>query len=624
MFTVGPVQENCFIFRRDGSDRALIVDPGEEADKLLRAIDALGVTLDGILITHTHFDHVGAVAPVAKATGAEVWVPVIEKPVLADIMSYVPWPEFGPFESWDAEHTVAGGERLELAGFEIDVIFTPGHSPGPRDLLDPGRAGAVLRRRALPGLGRPRRPARRRLADAARVDPHPGRLAARTDDRRPPRPHGDHHARRGARDQPLPRRAGPIGMAGGKIQAPRGTFDVLPEDGRRRASCCGVPRSELFGAAGYGPVETPIFESTELFARGVGETTDIVQKEMFTFEDQGGRSLTLRPEGTAGVCRAYLEHGMHKLPQPVKLWYWGPFFRHEAPQAGRYRQFNQVGVEAIGSLDPSLDAEVILLLAEPARARRRARLAAAAVEPRHARDAPRLLGRAARLPARARESSCPRTCAPASTPTRCARSTPTTRARRAVMRDAPKLLDRLAPEDAEHFAAVRALLDAAGQDYDVDPTLVRGIDYYTRTVFEFTSDALGAQSGVGGGGRYDGLVEQLGGPATPGVGFAAGIERILLVSELAAGEEAPDVFISYTSSDSGEAFRLALELRQRGVSTQFEQAGRSLKGQLKQADRVGAGWVLLIDEGLQLRDMRTGEQREIGSVDEAVRAVNGS
>ena len=130
MFTVGPVQENCFLFRREGSDRALIVDPGEEADKLLRAIDALGVTLDGILITHTHFDHVGAVAPVARATGAEVWVPVIEKPVLADIMSYVPWPEFGPFESWEAEHTVAGGERLELAGFEIDVIFTPGHSPG--------------------------------------------------------------------------------------------------------------------------------------------------------------------------------------------------------------------------------------------------------------------------------------------------------------------------------------------------------------------------------------------------------------------------------------------------------------------------------------------------------------
>jgi histidyl-tRNA synthetase len=411
-------------------------------------------------------------------------------------------------------------------------------------------------------------------------------------------------------------------MAGGKIQAPRGTFDVLPEDGRRREL---LRRSsgELFGAAGYGPVETPIFESTELFARGVGETTDIVQKEMFTFEDQGGRSLTLRPEGTAGVCRAYLEHGMHKLPQPVKLWYWGPFFRHEAPQAGRYRQFNQVGVEAIGSLDPSLDAEVILLLADLlARAGARGvrlRLSSLGTpETRNAysdelRDYLRaheselsedVRGRIDANPLRAFDADHEGT--------------------RAVMRDAPKLLERLSPEDAEHFAAVRALLDAAGQKYDVDPTLVRGIDYYTRTVFEFTSDALGAQSGVGGGGRYDGLIEQLGGPATPGVGFAAGIERILLVSELAAGEEAPDVFISYTSSDSGEAFRLALELRQRGVSTQFEQAGRSLKGQLKQADRVGAGWVLLIDGGLQLRDMRTGEQRPIGGVDEAVQAVNGS
>ena len=151
-------------------------------------------------------------------------------------------------------------------------------------------------------------------------------------------------------------------MAGaGKLQAPRGTFDVLPEDGRRRSKLRTICE-ELFGQAGYGFVDTPIFEATELFARGVGETTDIVQKEMFTFEDQGGRSLTLRPEGTAGVCRAYLEHGMHKQPQPVKLWYWGPFFRHEAPQAGRYRQFNQVGIEAIGSDDPSLDAEVILLL----------------------------------------------------------------------------------------------------------------------------------------------------------------------------------------------------------------------------------------------------------------------
>ena len=172
MFTVGMIQENCFLLRRDGSDRALIVDPGDEAPKLLAAIEQLGVTLDGILLTHTHFDHVGAVAPIAKATGAEVWVPELEKPVLADINSYVPWPEFGPFESWDAEHTVSGGERLELAGLEIDVLFTPGHSPGHVTYSIPDEQVVFSGRRALPGLGGPHRPAGGRLADAAGVDPH--------------------------------------------------------------------------------------------------------------------------------------------------------------------------------------------------------------------------------------------------------------------------------------------------------------------------------------------------------------------------------------------------------------------------------------------------------------------
>jgi len=407
-------------------------------------------------------------------------------------------------------------------------------------------------------------------------------------------------------------------MSGGKIQAPRGTFDVLPEDGRRREL---LRRSaeELFGEAGYGPFETPIFEHTELFARGVGETTDIVQKEMFTFEDQGGRSLTLRPEGTAGVCRAYLEHGMHKLPQPVKLWYWGQFFRHEAPQAGRYRQFNQVGVEAIGSLDPSLDAEVILLLAELLQ-RAGARGVRLRLSSLGTPETRRAYSEELRGYLRAHEAEL-------SEEVRARIDANPLRAfdadhagTQAVMRQAPKLLERLAPEDAEHFAAVCALLDDAGQEYDLDPALVRGIDYYTRTVFEFTSDALGAQSGVGGGGRYDGLVEQLGGPPTPGVGFAAGIERILLVSELAAEPKPTKVFISH--SDSREALRLALALREQGVSAQLEQAGRSLKGQLKHADRIGAGWVVIIGEdGLQLRDMRTGEQRQIESVDEAVRAV---
>ena len=212
-------------------------------------------------------------------------------------------------------------------------------------------------------------------------------------------------------------------MAGGKLQAPRGTFDVLPEDARRRAALRAACE-ELFGAAGYGQVDTPIFESTELFARGVGETTDIVQKEMFTFEDQGGASLTLRPEGTAGVCRAYLEHGMHKLPQPVKLWYWGPFFRHERPQAGRYRQFNQVGIEAVGSDEPSLDAEAILLLSELlGRAGRRACVCACRASARPRRGA-RTRTSCAATCGLTRERS-PRRCASAWMPTRCGRSMPT-------------------------------------------------------------------------------------------------------------------------------------------------------------------------------------------------------
>jgi histidyl-tRNA synthetase len=410
-------------------------------------------------------------------------------------------------------------------------------------------------------------------------------------------------------------------MAGGKLQAPRGTFDVLPDDGARRVALRRMAE-EVFAAAGYGVIDTPVFESTELFARGVGETTDIVQKEMFTFEDQGGRSLTLRPEGTAPVCRAYLEHGMHKLPQPVKLWYWGPYFRHEAPQAGRYRQFNQVGIEAIGSLEPSLDAEAILLLSEllqraGAKGIRLRLSSLGTPETRRAYSdelrsylreheselSDEVRGRIDANPLRAFDSDHPGT--------------------KAVMQGAPKLLERLASDDAAHFQSVLTLLDEAGQQYEVDPTLVRGIDYYTRTVFEFTSDALGAQSGVGGGGRYDGLIEQLGGPATPGVGFAAGIERILLVSDLQAPEERTDVYVAHDGdADPREAFRLLRELRARGLNAQMEQAGRSLKGQLKQADRIGASWVLIVaGDGVRVRNMQTGDQAEGMSADEALAMI---
>src|SRR3954468_9849449 len=326
-----------------------------------------------------------------------------------------------------------------------------------------------------------------------------------------------------------------------KLKAPRGTFDVLPRDGERRRALA-LRADEILGRAGYGVFDTPIFEHTELFARGVGESTDIVQKEMFTFEDMGGRSLTLRPEGTAAVIRAYLEHGMQKWPQPVKLRYNGPFFRHEAPQAGRYRQFTQIGAEAIGSDDPSLDAEIIVLLDELVKGCKGLRLRIGSLgTPDTRRDySDELRGYLRQHESELSEEVRARMEA---NPLRAFDSDH--RGTQAVMENAPRLLDRIAPDDAEHFAEVRALLDAAGVEYEVDPTLVRGLDYYTRTVFEFTSDALGAQSGVGGGGRYARLAGQIGGGDVPGMGWAAGVERLLLAGRPSPQAEPPvDLYVA--------------------------------------------------------------------------------
>jgi histidyl-tRNA synthetase len=397
-----------------------------------------------------------------------------------------------------------------------------------------------------------------------------------------------------------------------RIQAPRGTFDVLGEAALARKSLEDTSRG-ILERAGYTRIETPTFESTALFARGVGESTDVVQKEMYSFDDGGGDSITLRPEGTAPVTRAYLEHGMHKLPQPVKLWYLGPFFRRERPQHGRYRQFAQVGAEAIGSDDPAVDAESILLLAEILEAigttGLRLRLSSLGTPDTRAAYRDELqaylrqhedqLSRDVREridlnPLRAFDADHPGT--------------------QRVMASAPLLLDRLNAEDAEHFATVKQLLDAADLVYEVDPTLVRGLDYYTRTVFEFTSDALGAQSGVGGGGRYDGLIEEIGGQHTPGMGWAAGVERILLSSpEQPTAPPPVELYVAYANPEHRtEAFRLAADARRAGHAARLELGGRSLKGQLKQADRTGARYVAILgDEGTALKDMETGEQREV-------------
>jgi histidyl-tRNA synthetase len=408
---------------------------------------------------------------------------------------------------------------------------------------------------------------------------------------------------------------------GEKLQAPRGTFDVLPADGARRLRLLRLAE-EVLGRAGYGYFESPVFEDTELFARGVGEATDIVQKEMFTFEDKAGRSLTLRPENTAGVCRAYVEHGMHKLPQPVKLWSWGPFFRHEAPQAGRFRQFTQIDVEALGSDEPSIDAELILLLAEFLEragvpdARLRISSLGTAESRRQYSDELRayLREHEAELSTEVRERI-------DANPLRAFDSDH--EGTRAVMRTAPVLIERLDEEDAAHFAEVRELLDDAGLPHEVDHTLVRGLDYYTRTVFEFESARLGAQSALGGGGRYDRLVEELGGPPTPANGWAAGIERILLATEGAGEEDSRPVFVAVAKPEAArEAFRLLRSLRAAGVKAEMEQAGRSFKGQMRQADRRRATHVLIVGDELEVKDMDTGDQRKVAGEEEAIRLVS--
>jgi histidyl-tRNA synthetase len=396
------------------------------------------------------------------------------------------------------------------------------------------------------------------------------------------------------------------------FQAPKGTFDVLPEAAAQRTRVEELARS-IFERAGYGRIETPVFEDTELFERGVGQSTDIVNKEMFTFDDKGGRSITLRPEATASICRAYIDHGMHKLPQPVKLWCVGPFFRHERPQAGRFRQFTQIDAEAIGTDSPLADAEMIGLLDDLLRG-----LGVPGIELR--------LGSLGSLQARARyleelkaylhghEGELSKEVRDRIDLNPLRAFDADHEGTRAVMAEAPKLLDHLEQADREHFEQVRGLLDDAGVAYSLDPSLVRGLDYYTRTIFSFVSGALGAQSEVGGGGRYDGLIEQLGGPPTPAIGWAAGIERILLALGEDAETPSRDVFVAAADpSQRNRAMAITSELRHSGISAETDLADRSLKGQIRQADRIGARQTLILeaDGSGQLRDMQSGEQRAI-------------
>jgi histidyl-tRNA synthetase len=394
-----------------------------------------------------------------------------------------------------------------------------------------------------------------------------------------------------------------------RIQAPRGTHDVLPSE-QPLWQTVTREMERLCALYGYRRIQTPAFEDTELFRRTSGAGSDIVQKEMYTFEDEGGRSLTLRPEGTAPICRAYIEHGMHREPQPVKLYTLAPMYRYAAPQRGRYREHYQLSLESIGSADPAVDAEVLqfydALLRELGIARYE--LLLNSIGDRNCRPAyieklnEWLDANAGALDDDARRKR-------ATSPLRVFDVKNETV--RAALRDAPKIGESLCAECAEHFAQVRRLLDAYGVAYTLEPTLVRGLDYYTRTTFEFVGPDESAQaSTICGGGRYDYLVEEIGGPATPGIGFGAGIERLVLSLELegVTAEERPlDVYVVVADGgDRGDALVALTELRAKGISCDTDYAGRSMKGQLTQAQKRAATVAIRALDGWTVR--RRGEQ----------------
>ncbi len=380
-----------------------------------------------------------------------------------------------------------------------------------------------------------------------------------------------------------------------KIQAPKGVSEYAPP---LSAAFEWVRESLIAPAklAGYQLIELPVFEDTALFSRGVGESTDVVSKEMYTFEDRGGRSITLRPEGTAGVMRAVIEKGLDRGQLPVKVWYSGQFFRAERPQAGRYRQFYQVGIEAIGLDDPAIDAEVIAIADQGFKAigLRNYRLEITSLGDAKSRAAHRVdllkfiekldldeatRARAAINPLRLFDDKRPEM--------------------KAEMQNAPLLLDYLSAESLSNFTQVKKYLDQLGITYQVNPRMVRGLDYYTGTTFEFIHEDLGAQSGIGGGGRYDGLMEILGGQSLSGIGFGLGVDRALLAAQ-AEGVISDDQFTSdlfiipLGDEQKSVALSLAAELRGVGIRTEIAFGDRALKGAMKAADKSGSRYVVII------------------------------
>jgi histidyl-tRNA synthetase len=382
-----------------------------------------------------------------------------------------------------------------------------------------------------------------------------------------------------------------------RFEAPRGTNDLLPSDQPLWQRVLGEV-DRLCSLYGYRKIVTPAFEDTELFVRTSGQGSDVVQKEMYTFEDRGGRSLTLRPEATAPICRAYLEHGMQREPQPVKLHTIGPMWRYDRPQKGRYREHWQLSVEAIGSDDPAVDAELIQFYDELLR---RLGVTEYVLQLNSIGDANCRPAYLERLESWLKEND--------SRLDDEARSKASTSPLRvfdvkseqvqALLVEAPKIGESLCDACREHFEQVRGFLDAVGVRYELRPTLVRGLDYYTRTTFEFKDEAIGAQDSICGGGRYDGLIEAIGGPPTPGIGFGAGIERLLLsIGDAEVPEQAIDVFFIAEEGADRRAIADALaELRRRGFSADMDYAGRSVKGQRTQAGRLHARRVEVVTQG---------------------------
>jgi histidyl-tRNA synthetase len=407
-------------------------------------------------------------------------------------------------------------------------------------------------------------------------------------------------------------------MAHQKISAPKGVSEYTPP----RSSSFEFVRESLIAparTAGYQLIELPVFEDTDLFKRGVGESTDVVSKEMYTFEDRGGRSITLRPEGTAGVMRSVIEHGLDRGQLPVKVWYSGQFFRAERPQAGRYRQFYQVGIEAIGLDDPAIDAEVIAIADAGFKALglKQYRLELTSLGDAQSRAAHKVdllkfiatldldeatAARAAINPLRLFDDK--------------------REEMRKAMANAPLLINYLNESSRTHFDQVIQYLDALHISYTLNPRMVRGLDYYTGTTFEFVHELLGAQSGIGGGGRYDGLMEQLGGQSLSGIGFGLGVDRALLAAE-AEGVIGSDAFVSdlfiipLGESAKVQALTIASELRAKGKKVEIAFGDRALKGAMKGADKSGAMHVIVLGdseistETVLLKEMKSGAETSV-------------